>query len=309
MYKKHTKFLTIQRKIVAETTTKSWREIPHVAFDYEPDITELFALYEGKIKPLGLSFNVMIIKLIVEGLKEAKKMNAEIVYNRKTAKGKIITKEEISVSMPMIFPTTGEMMTVNLHSINDMTMFQLREYILNLRDRSKTTDTNEVMYDIAKSELIERIKHGQVFSSAMKILINQFGSNVPEHFRGLEKKLYEAIPASKRLIKEDLRPGTVTISNIGSLYPGLRGSVSLLEILPGQVAAMGLGSAQDKAKVVVNEAGEKEIGIRKILPICIAFDHRALDFNDIIPFVKKIDEICVSPQTVLNWVGSPSEEE
>ena len=39
------------------------------------------------------------------------------------------------------------------------------------------------------------------------------------------------------------------------------------------------------------EDGEDKIVIRSILPICIAFDHRALDFDDIIPMIKAFDEI------------------
>ena len=95
MFPIKTELLSIQRKIVAFTTTKSWREIPHVSFTYEPDITELYKIYKNDIKPLGLSLNVVILKLIIEGLKVAKPMNGEIVYNRVTAKGKVLTKDEI----------------------------------------------------------------------------------------------------------------------------------------------------------------------------------------------------------------------
>lgn len=297
-----TELLTIQRKIVAWTTTKSWREIPHVSFTYEPDITELYNIYKSDIKPLGLSLNVIILKLIIEGLKTAKAMNGEIVYNRITAKGKVLTKDEISISMPMIFPS-GEMMTVRLDTVNDMSMTQLRNYIIDLRRRSNSTNTNEVMYDIAKGQLIEQMKKGHVISQGAKILINQIGSNRPQHFRGKQKREYERIPATDRLTPKDLVPGTVTVSNVGSLYPSLRGNLNLLEILPGQVCAIGLDAAQDKPVVITNDAGEKEIAIRKTLGFCIAFDHRAIDFNDIIPFVKKLDEILADPKQILDWVN------
>ena len=161
--------LTIQRKIVAWTTTKSWREIPHVSFTYEPDITELYAIYKKEIKPLGISLNDVMLKIIIEGLKAAKAMNGEIVYNRLTAKGKVLTKEEISISMPMIFPS-GEMMTVRLREVNDMSMTQIRNYIIDLRRKSNMTDTNEAMYDVAKSELIKKVKQGRISSQGLLIL-------------------------------------------------------------------------------------------------------------------------------------------
>ncbi len=298
-----TELLTIQRKIVAWTTTKSWREIPHVSFTYEPDVTELFNIYRDEIKPLGLSLNVVILKLIIEGLKRAKSMNGEIIYNRITAKGKVLTKDEISISMPMIFPS-GEMMTVRLHEVNNMSMSQLRNYIIDIRRRSNSTNTNEVMYDIAKGQLIEQMKKGHIISQGAKILINQIGSNRPEHFRGKKKREYESIPATDRLIPKDLIPGTVTVSNVGSLYPSLRGNMNLLEILPGQVCAIGLNAVQDKPMVIENASGEKEIAIRKTIGFCIAFDHRAIDFNDIIPFIKYLDEILAEPKKVLEWINN-----
>lgn len=296
-----TEYLSIQRKIVAEMTTKSWQEIPHVSFNYEPDITDLFRLYQKEIKPLGLSFNTLIIKVIVEGLKEAKAMNSEIVYSYRFARGKVITKDEISVSMPMILPS-GEMMTVTLQNINDMSISQLRNYIIDIRRRSFSTNLNEVMYDIAKHKLIERMLKGQVLSQGVKIFLNQFGKGKPQHFRGREKKEYERIPATDRLVRSELNPGTITISNVGSLYPGLRGSFSLLEILPGQAVAIGLGAVQDRATVVKDSEGKKDVAVRKIFPMCIAFDHRVLDFNEIIPFIKKLDSIFADPEQVLQWI-------
>ena len=297
-----TELLTIQRKIIAFSTSKSWKEIPHVSFSYEPDITELYKLYQEKIKPVGLSLNSLMLRIIVEGLKAAPRMNSEIVYNTFTAKGKVLVKDDISITMTMTLPT-DEMMTVNLRNVNDMSITQIRDYILDIRRRSYNTNTNEVMYDIAKGQLVELMKKGHVVTQGLKILINQFGSNKPEHFRGKKKKEYESIPATERLTVKDLEPGTVTVSNIGSLYHGLRGELNLLEIISGQVCAIGMNAAQDKPMVITNEQGEKEIAIRKTLGFCIAFDHRAIDFAEIIPFIKRLDEIFAAPEQVLDWIS------
>lgn len=296
-----TELLSIQRKIVAFSTTKSWKEIPHVSFSYEPDITELYDLYKEKVKPLGLSLNTLVLKIIIEGLKSAKRMNSEIVYNSLTAKGKVMIKDDISISMPMILPSE-EMMTVNLRHVNDMSITQLRDYILDIRRRSYNTNTNEVMYDIAKGQLIEMMKKGHVLTQGLKILINQIGSNKPQHFHGKQKRDYESIPSTQRLTVKDMEPGTVTVSNVGSLYPGMRGELNLLEIISGQVCAIGISAAQDKPLVVTNEKNEKEIAIRKTIGFCIAFDHRAIDFNDIIPFIKRLDGIFADPEQVLDWL-------
>ena len=54
--------------------------------------------------------------------------------------------------------------------------------------------------------------------------------------------------------------------------------------------------------VITNDKGEKEIAIRKTLGFCIAFDHRAIDFAEIIPFIKRLDEIFANPEQVMDWI-------
>ncbi|EPB8196005.1 2-oxo acid dehydrogenase subunit E2 [Clostridium perfringens] len=88
--------------------------------------------------------------------------------------------------------------------------------------------------------------------------------------------------------KVPLEIGTITISNIGSTYREQRGAIALLDIIPPQVCVIGFCAILEKPGVYIDENGEKTIGIRKVLPICLAFDHRALDFGEIIPFIKKI---------------------
>ena len=41
-----------------------------------------------------------------------------------------------------------------------------------------------------------------------------------------------------------------------------------------------------------------------MLPICIAFDHRALDFGDIVPFLKRLDDIFENPKVIHTWKSS-----
>lgn len=40
-----------------------------------------------------------------------------------------------------------------------------------------------------------------------------------------------------------------------------------------------------------------------VLAICIAFDHRALDFGDIVPFLKTLDGIFENPKVMHTWKG------
>ena len=98
----------------------------------------------------------------------------------------------------------------------------------------------------------------------------------------------------------DIEGGTVTVSNIGSICKS-PGQFALLEILPPQVFAAGISAIQERPGVYVNDAGEKVLGIRKILPMCLVFDHRVLDFSDLVPFVSRLDRLFQDPQEIFSW--------
>lgn len=102
------------------------------------------------------------------------------------------------------------------------------------------------------------------------------------------------------LCPADIGGSTVTVSNIGSICRS-PGQFSLLEILPPQVFAVGISAMQDRPGVYRNGTGEKAIGIRKVLPMCLAFDHRVLDFSDLTPFLQRLDRLFAEPAEVRNW--------
>ena len=70
--KKSTRF-DIQRKVVAHMTSTAWKNIPHISYIYEPDITDFFkefSLLSKEKSKLGykISFNTILIKVITEGI-------------------------------------------------------------------------------------------------------------------------------------------------------------------------------------------------------------------------------------------------
>ena len=56
------------------------------------------------------------------------------------------------------------------------------------------------------------------------------------------------------------------------------------------------------ADFVYYENGEKVVAVRNYLPILLAFDHRALDFGDIVPFLKRMDNIFENPEQIKEWL-------
>ena len=175
-------------------------------------------------------------------------------------------------------------------------------YIDDIRRRAQKTNLTEAMYDVSFNKTINELKKGRIDVVVRRILGAKIGSGKVRTLSGKEKEEYEKIPDTERLTMYDFEPGTITVSNIGSLYPQQKGECTLLEIVPPQVTAIAVGSVQDKPIAVTNENGEKEVAIRKVLPLCIAFDHRALDFGDIVPFLKRMDDIFANPEQIKEWI-------
>ena len=63
-----------------------------------------------------------------------------------------------------------------------------------------------------------------------------------------------------------------------------------LEILPPQVFVVGISAIQEKPGMFAN-ASKKEIGFRKVLPLCLAFDRRVLDFGGLVPFISRLNRV------------------
>ena len=312
MKKIKTTHFGIQRKIVANMTTESWANIPHVTYNYEPDVTEFMIEYkrlnQGVEPEKKITLNTVMLKIIVEGLKADPEMNAHIEFDRKLVRGQIHTFEDINISMPMVLPN-GEMMTINLHNFENKNLDEMTAYIADVNRRIANTDLNEVMFDVSLDNTLTELKKGKIKKTIYRLIGSKTGKQKVKTLSGKEKSAYYKIPESDRLTKHDIEQGTITVSNIGSTYREQRGATCILEIIPPQVCAIAVGAVQDRPVVVVNEQGEKEIAIRQIMPLCIAFDHRALDFGEIVPFLKKLDSIFEEPEIIHTWKNEKLSDE
>lgn len=293
----------IQRKIVANMTSESWKNIPHVSYIYEPDVTEFIKKYkefdaslpEGK----HITLNTVILKAITEAIKAAPQMNAHIHFERKLVRGKITQYDNIDVSMPWILPD-NTMMTINMKDMGNRSLGNITEYMAETAEKLKKTNLNEAMLSVSMNDTFEALRKGKV----IRVIQRLIGSKTNKKHRvsalsGAEKKAYDAIPDNEKITKDDLKQGTITISNIGSITRGIDGAVALLMIIPPQVCAIGISAIVKKPIVAVDENGKEEIKSADILPLNIVFDHRALDFGEVKPFLAKLDEIFNNPDELL----------
>lgn len=292
----------IARKIVSNMTSQSWEEIPHCAVTYEPEVTELMKIVKeinaGKTREEKLTINTIMLRIIVEGIKACPEINAHLNFNRKLVRGTYTQFKEINISLPMVLDN-GEMMTINLHNFHNKTMSEMRDEINDVRRRIDNSDMNEVMFEVSLADTLTGLANGKIIQAIRRL----YGSKMPgKHqvklLKGDAKKKYYSIPEKDRLTKHDIEQGTITVSNLGSIYRKWEGVCTLLQIIPPQVAVIAIGSAQN---VPIAEAdGTVRTGLK--LPMTIGFDHRAVDYGDIVPFMERLDEIFKNPEIIKEWI-------
>lgn len=296
----------IARKIVSNMTAQSWEEIPHATMTYEADATELLE----EIKRLNderaqgedkITINTVMLKIICEGLKAAPKMNTTLDFNRKLVKGTLKYHDQIDISMPMILHT-GEMMTVNMHDMGSKTLTEMTCAINDTVRRANNSNLEEVMYEVSIDNTLTGLKQGKILQAIRRL----YGSKMPGKHQvkvlsGKAKKEYYSIPEKDRLTKHDIEQGTTTVSNLGSIYREQKGFCALLEIIPPQTTAFAVNAVQKRAVVVTDENSNDKIEVRKIIPITVAIDHRALDYGDCVGFFKRLDEIFANPSLIREW--------
>jgi pyruvate dehydrogenase E2 component (dihydrolipoamide acetyltransferase) len=77
----------------------------------------------------------------------------------------------------------------------------------------------------------------------------------------------------RALTPDDMRAGTFTISNPGSV--GAHSAMAIIN--QPQVAILGIPAIVRRPAVVTDEHGEETIGIRPLMMLALTFDHRAID--------------------------------
>jgi len=292
----------IERRVISTMTMKGWQEIPHFGMVYEPDVTEFMIEFQkfreefAKKFPTApkLTVNTIILKVISEGLVAAPELNAYFEYNKATKIGTPKIIEDINISMPWALPD-GRMFTPVIPNIEKKSIKEIADCIADMDRRLKNTNIEELLYEVGFSETLAELKAGHL-SVLGRVFANLFGKNKLVHLKGKEKEAYYSIPLTDRLGSADILNGTIIVSNIGSLNPKFRGTVSLIDIVPPQVSALAVGSIQEKPGIYVDTTGKKQIGIRKTLPLTGMFDHRWLDTVPVMAMQVRLDEIFAHPK-------------
>lgn len=291
----------LQRKIVAAMTSAGWRQTPHACFIYEAEVTGLMEVLKelnaGRDFSDAITINTAMLKIIVEGIKACPKMNGHIRYNAFLAGGSVTTFEQIDVTLPVILDR-NTMMTLNIHGMEQKSISGIRDAVADAVRRAKNSNLQQVMFEVAMHDTLLELRRGRVFRALGRLLGVWLEGGQKQLLHGRAKREYQAIPETERLTRQDLEQGTVTVTNPGMLYKRWDGECVMLEIVPPQIAAVGINMVRDRA--VVDTDGTIRAG--KIMALTIAFDHRALDGADLVPFVARVDRILRAPEMLRDWI-------
>ena len=291
----------INRRITAHATSSGWGTTPHATYLYEPDITEFYTYYQTHRQRLEdghpITFTVVMLKAIAEALKVTPKLNALLQYNRRTKVGTHHHIKEISITVPFLLPDK-RMITPSIHNAGEKTLKEIAASLSDIKRRVENTDIDAMQYVVAKHEIIDHLKHFNL-GAIRQILHTKVGRN-KLHLNKKRIKDYLGIPDKDKITAHDIFNTSVLVSNLGSVFRQQRGGITLLDLISPQVFAVAINAIQDRVGVYT-ESGEQKMGIRKILPLSLTIDHRALDGADFIPFQDHLDRIFSQPTILNEW--------
>lgn len=279
--------------------TKAQQNAPTAGYNYEADITNFWNEFQ-KFKAdcsYPISFNTIMMKVLVEGLKEAPKLNAHIKFNTTSSCGTLIMKKHIDVAMPVVLDN-GETFPVKVKETENKSLKELAEQINELLKRLKNTDVDKVMFDVITQRTVGLMLSGAVVPTIAQTVTGYVGKHKVAKLKGL---FHPAPRDGSMLFMDELNEGSVCLTNWGVLYEGLNGNVTYTPLLYPQTFLMAMGVVRDVDFVFRNEKGEIDMGTKKVLPITLMFDHRIGAFNDVMPFIKKLDEIFRNTEVMRVW--------
>lgn len=270
---------------------------PAASYFYELDVTKMLEEYKALKAECGysISFNTIIVKAFVEGLKIAPRLNAHIDFKPYSISGRLIIKKHINIAMPVLLDS-GETFPVNILSAEEKNLKELQEEITDMVARMKSTDISRTYTDLTVRRGMAMMLSSQMPRAVAMTIKGAFGKSK----MGRISDLFNRPPKEEKALRpEHIGEGTVCFSNYGTLK--LEGHSAHAPLLYPQVFMMGVGAIHDEEFVFKNNNGELDLGTKKLMPVTLTFDHRIGALNDVVPFMKKLNEIFENPSIIREW--------
>lgn len=300
-------YLSIRGRVASNALVNSQRNIPGTACNYEPDVTALWEEYTRLKAECGyaLPFNTLMMKVLVEGLRAAPRLNAHFDYNHLSSSGRLIIKKHIDVSMPVCFEN-GETFTVKLKHLEDKSLEEISAQIELTKAKLENTNFKKVLFNVAGQRMFGYAVKGKLITTFAQFLAAYTGKGKIAKFSKLFKKSSYRHKGIKKdgvgsLKVDDFTEGTVCFTNWGTLYEGLKADITYIPPLYPQVFMFGTGRVKEVRDVYRKENGDLDIRMKKVLPVMMCFDHKIGGAADLVPFIERLDEIFAHPEIIREW--------
>ncbi len=301
-------YMSMRDRMSSNALVNSQRNIPGVGCTYEADVTKLLEVFEKLRKECGykLTFNTLMMKILVEGLKAAPRLNAHFRYNHCATAGKLIIKKHIDVSMATCLEN-GSTFQVKVLHLEDKNLEETALLIEDSKRRLENTELEELMFEVSRQRVIGELTKGKIISPLCQSLCACFGKGKVVYLSKSLKSDFLKLTGRKRAEAEDglkmteANEGTVCFTNWGPLYDKLNVNITYIPPLYPQVFMFGTGRVTDREYVYKDENGCLQLGTKKILPLSLNFDHKIGGAADLMPFIKKLDEIFENPEAIYKW--------
>ncbi len=292
-------YFNVKARVSSNVLVNSQKNIPAASYHYEADITKFWEEFK-KLRSEAdyhLTFNTLMLKVLAECLKENPRLNAHLKYNHFASTGKLIIKKHIDVAMPLTLDN-GETFPMKVREIENKSLKEIAEQVDHLFELLKNTDLEEVVFDMIAQRVVGYTLKGKLAQTAAQMFTGYFTKYKVATFKGL---LHRPPDDDEHLYVRDFTEGTVCMSNWSLLGKDFQGNVGFSPLLYPQVFLMAVGNIRDVDYAFRNDKGEVDIATKKLLPVFLVFDHRLGGFNDLAPFVKKLNEIFENPEIIREW--------
>lgn len=297
--------MDVRSRVFSNALVNAQREIPAVCCTYNADITAFWKTYEELKKSCGyaLPFNTLMIKVLVEGLKVAPRLNAHIEYNHHSTSGRLIIKKHMDVTVPFC-TEDGTTIQVKARHLEDKSLSEIAAQLEELKYRLSKTGTKHAYFNVAAQRMAGYAAKGKVSSTCAQFRSAYWGKNkIAEFSKLFKKKKHTGGPKKKYegLRADDFTEGTVCFTNWGTLYERLDVNVTYITPMYPSVFLLAAGRVKDENFAYKDAEGKVDIGVKKVLPLTLIFDHKVGGAADIMPFIKRLDDIFESPEEIFEW--------
>ena len=301
-------YMTMGDKMLSNVFVNGQRNSPSVCSTYDADVTKFIEVFDSLRAQCGykLTLNAVMIKVLVEGLKAAPRLNAHFKYNHTTTAGQYIIKKHIDVSMA-VCKEDGRTFQMKLQHLEDKSLEEIALTAANARQRLDTADLDEVMFEASRQHIIGELSKGRIITPLRQALSASFGKGKvvrlsetlkSDFLKIIGKKEFQ--PASGIRI-EEVNEGTVCFTNWGAICDNPGFNIVSGPLLYPQVFLFSMGRLREEKYVYEDEKGNLRLGTKKILPLGLNFDHKIGGAYELTPFIKKLEEIFDNPEVMYSW--------